>query len=145
MGFDMTKLLTSYQAFYGIIPVTLPVTFDTRDNYRTESIIFQVAPFETSYHAILGRPALAKFIAIHNHTYLLLKMPAPNGVLSICGDVQTSHSCETENINTVEALERSNNQAMVAQAAKALIMDQLQKPSGNSVPSPSCTQIARRR
>ena len=52
-----------------------------------------------------------------------MKMPAPNGVLSIRGDIQTSHSCETENINTAEALERSNNQAVVAQAAKALTMD----------------------
>ena len=114
--------------------VTLPVTFGTRDNYRTESIIFEVALFETSYHTILGRPALAKFMAIPNHTYLLLKMPAPNRVLSIHGDIQTSHSRETENINTAEALERSNNQAMVVQAAKALTMDQLQKPSNNSAP-----------
>ena len=45
-----------------------------------------------------------------------------------------SHSCEMENINTAEALERSNNQAMVAQAAKALTMDQLQKPSNNLAP-----------
>ena len=63
-GFDMTMLVPLDQAFYGVIPgtgmtpvgkVTLPVTFGTRDNYRTESIIFEVAPFETSYHAILGR------------------------------------------------------------------------------------------
>jgi len=96
MGFDMTKLVPSDQGFYGIIPgagsipvgtVTLPVTFDTRDNYITESNIFKVASFETSYHAILGRPALAKFMAIPNHTYLLLKMPVPNGVLSIRGDI----------------------------------------------------------
>ena len=61
MGFNMTKLVPSDQAFYGIIPgagstpvrkFTLPITFGTRDNYRTESIIFEVAPFETSYHAI---------------------------------------------------------------------------------------------
>ena len=41
----MTSLVPSNQAFYGIIPgagstpvgrVTLPVTFGTRDNYRTE-------------------------------------------------------------------------------------------------------------
>ena len=119
----MTKMVPSDQAFYGIIPgasstpvgkVTLPVTFGTRDNYRMESIIFEVAPFETSYHAILGRPALAKFMAIPNHTYLLLKIPAPNRVLSIRGDIQTSHSCETENVNIVEAMERTKNQALVA-------------------------------
>ena len=59
-------------------------------------------------------------------------MPAPNRVLSIHGDIQTSHSCETENINTVEALERSSNQALVAQAAKALTKDQLQIPFNDS-------------
>ena len=86
MGYDMTSLVPSDQAFYGIIPgagstpvgrVTLPVTFNTRDNYCTEYVNFEVAEFETSYHAILGRPSLAKFMAIPNHTYLLLKMPAP--------------------------------------------------------------------
>ena len=79
MGFDMTKLVPSDQAFYGIIPgagstpvgkVTLPVTFDTRDNYRMESIIFEVAPFET-YHAILGRLALAKFGTSVNSAMLI--------------------------------------------------------------------------
>ena len=145
MGFDMTKLVPSDQAFYGIISgagstpvgkVTLPVTFGTQDNYRTESIILEVAPFETSYHAILGRPALTKFMATPNHTYLLLKMPAPNGVLSIRGDIQTSHSCETENINTDETMQRSNNQALVAQAAKDLAKDLLQIPTKDSAFGP---------
>jgi hypothetical protein len=50
--------------FYGIVPgnaaiplgsVVLPVTFgESRDNYRTEYVKFEVADFETSYHAILG-------------------------------------------------------------------------------------------
>ena len=71
-------------------------------------------------------------MAIPNHTYLLLKMPAPNRVLSIRGDMQTSHSCKTENINTSEALERSNNQALVAQAAKDLAKDQHQISSNDS-------------
>jgi len=142
MGFDMTKLVPSNQAFYGIIPgvgstpvgkVTLPATFATQDNNRTESIIFEVVSFKTSYHAILGRAALAKFVAIPNHTYLLLKMPALNSVLSIRGDIQTSHSCEMENINTAEAMERSSNQALVGQVAKALAKDQLKIPSNNSV------------
>ena len=111
--------------------VTLPVTFGTQDNYRTKSIIFEVASFETSYHAIFGRPARAKFMAIPNHTYLLLKMTALNRVLSIRGDIQTSHSCETEKINTAKAMERSSNQALVAQAAKALAKEQLQIPSND--------------
>jgi hypothetical protein len=35
-----------------------------KDNYRTEYIKFEVADFDSSYHAILGRPALAKFMVM---------------------------------------------------------------------------------
>jgi hypothetical protein len=85
MGLDLTDMLVpSKSPFYGIIPsnavhplgtVVLPVTFGMRENYRTEFIKFEVANFESSYHAILGRPALAKFMAVPHYVYLLLKMP----------------------------------------------------------------------
>jgi hypothetical protein len=92
MKFDITHLLTkSISLFYGIVPenaaiplgsVVLPVTFgETRENYHTEYIKFEVADFDTSYHAILGRPAIAKFLAVPHYTYLVLKMPSPAGVL----------------------------------------------------------------
>jgi hypothetical protein len=78
--------------------VVLPITFGTPDNYRTELIKFKVAYFESSYHAILGRPALAKFMAIPHYVYLLLKMPGKIGVLTFCGDLQRSFECEKEAI-----------------------------------------------
>ena len=78
--------------------MVLPVTFCTPDNYRTELIKFEVADFESSYHAILGRPALAKFMAIPHYVYLLLKMPEKIGVLTIRGDLQRSFECEKEAI-----------------------------------------------
>jgi hypothetical protein len=94
MKLDITHMLTkSNTPFYGIVPsnaviplgsVVLPVTFgESRDNYRTEYIKFEVADFETSYHAILGRPVIAKFMAVPHYTYLVLKMPSPAGVLSL--------------------------------------------------------------
>ena len=101
-----------------------PITFGTRDNYRTEYVNFKVAEFETSHHAILGRPSLAKFMAIPNHTYLLLKMQAPKGVLSVYGDLQTSYACEAKNIKLSDTLECSRNSVLVAQAAKNLPVDQ---------------------
>jgi hypothetical protein len=92
MGLELTRMITPTSvSFYGIVPgkaamplkqITLPVTFGTPANYCTEFIKFEVADFESSYHAILGRPALAKFMAIPHYSYLLLKMPGPNGVLS---------------------------------------------------------------
>jgi hypothetical protein len=54
--------------------VVLPVTFGTKDNYRTKYIKFEMADFDSSYHAILGRPALAKFMVVPHYVYLLLKM-----------------------------------------------------------------------
>jgi hypothetical protein len=105
--------------------VTLPITFGTQENYRTKYIYFEVASFETSYHEILGRPTLAKFMAIPNHTYLVLKMPRPNGVLSIYGNVKTSYSYETENFDLSAALELSKNAILVAESAKKIPLEDL--------------------
>ena len=97
-----------------------------------EYVNFEVAEFETSYHAILGRPSLAKFMAIPNHTYLLLKMPAPKGVLSVYGDLQTFYACEAKNIELSDTLEQSRNTVLVAQAAKNLPADQQIIPAKES-------------
>jgi hypothetical protein len=88
ISLDFAGLLTPTDVpFYRIVPgkaamplgqITLPVTFGTLDNYRTEFIKFEVADFESSYHAIFGRPALAKFMAVPHYPYLLLKMSGPN-------------------------------------------------------------------
>jgi hypothetical protein len=93
MGLDFARLITPTGVpFYEIVhgkatmpleQITLPVTFGTPTNYRTEFIQFEVADFETSYRAILGRPTLAKFMAIPHYTYLLLKMPGSHEILSL--------------------------------------------------------------
>ncbi|XP_039787138.1 uncharacterized protein LOC120653453 [Panicum virgatum] len=141
MGYDMTSLVPSDQDFYGIIPgagstpisrAILPVTFGTHDNYHTEYVNFEVAEFETSYHTILERPSLTKFMAFPNHTYLLLKMPSPKGVLSVYGDLQTSYACEAKNIELSDTLERSRNSVLVAQAAQSLPVDQQHIPAKES-------------
>jgi hypothetical protein len=67
------------------------VTFCTKDNYRTEYIKFEVVDFDSSYHAILSRQALAKFMAVPHYVYLLLKMPDKIGVLTLRGDLKKSY------------------------------------------------------
>ena len=91
MNLDCEGLMTpTSKPFYGIVPskaamplvqITLPVTFGTLDKYRTEFIKFEVADFESCYHAILGRPALTKYMAVPHYPYLLLKMPTTKGVI----------------------------------------------------------------
>jgi hypothetical protein len=55
MKLDITHMLT--KRYLPLGSVVLPVTFgESRDNYRTEYIKFEVADFETSYHAQWTRP-----------------------------------------------------------------------------------------
>jgi hypothetical protein len=62
---------------------------------------------------------LVVFMAIPHHTYHIMKMPAPNGILSVLGDNMVSYNCESA---TVELSKGSSIKAaatvMVAQAAK---------------------------
>jgi hypothetical protein len=97
----------------------VPVTFGTKENFRTEYLTFEVANFCSSYHTILGRPMLAKFIAIPHHTYLIMKMPVPNGILSVLGDIMVSYNCESATIElSKESVIKAAATVMVAQAAK---------------------------
>ena len=65
-------------------------------NYRVEHMNFYVADFNTTYHAILGRPAMAKFMAIPHYAHLVLKMPSPIGVLTLRANLSITYACETE-------------------------------------------------
>jgi hypothetical protein len=80
---------------------------------------FIIADFEGTYHAILGQPALAKFMAIPHYVYLLRKMPTEKGVLSLRGNVLIAYNCEKKGYATVEALELSiRMQQSIADANK---------------------------
>ena len=63
--------------------VRLPVTFGMRDNYLTEYIDFDVAYIGLPYNAILGYPALAKFMAVVHHAYNTVKLPGCSGIITI--------------------------------------------------------------
>jgi hypothetical protein len=77
--------------FFGVIEgsttpigqVRLPVTFGTRDNYMTESLDFDVAYIALPYNAILGYPALARFMAATHHGFNVLKIPSANGTITV--------------------------------------------------------------
>jgi ribonuclease HI len=66
--------------------IALPVTFGTEENFRTENVVFDVAEVNLPFNAIIGRPALYRFMAIAHYGYLVLKMPSPTGVLTVQGD-----------------------------------------------------------
>lgn len=53
---------------------TLPVQFGTAKHFCVNYVNFMVVDIDTTYHTILGRPALAKFMAIPHYTCFTLKM-----------------------------------------------------------------------
>jgi hypothetical protein len=97
MGLSRSLLCPSRALFHGIVPgavatpvsqISLLITFETQENFRTETIQFEVTNFETAYNAFLGRPSLSKFMAILHYAYLVLKMPGPCGIIYIKGDIK---------------------------------------------------------
>jgi hypothetical protein len=70
------------QPVYPLGSITLPVTFGTEENFRTENIQFDVVEVNLPFNAIIGRPALYRFMAIAHYGYLVLKMSSPAGVLT---------------------------------------------------------------
>jgi hypothetical protein len=151
MKLNITHMLTkSTSSFYGIVSenatiplgsVVLPVTFGkTRENYRTEYIKFEFADFETSYHATLGRPAIAKFMAVPHYTYLVLKMPSHGGVLSLQGDLKISFDCDTEAMELAATNQVPNAMMEIYAASKKLAPTELEIPEKSDTankPQPS--------
>jgi hypothetical protein len=89
---DLSLIRVGATPFHGIIPgkrvqplgqLDLSVCFGTPYNFRKETLTFEVVGFRRTYHAVLGRPCYAKFMVVPNYTYLKLKMPGPNGVITV--------------------------------------------------------------
>jgi hypothetical protein len=53
---------------------------------------------------VLGRPCYAKFMVVPNYTYLKLKMPGPNGVITVGPTYRHTYECDVECVEYAEAL-----------------------------------------
>ena len=93
-------------------------------NYRTERIIFDVAEIPLPYNGILGRPALAKFMAASHYAYNMLKMPGPLTIISVASDKNDALICANQ----------LYQEAVAAVAARALAPG-AEAPGGKKKPS----------
>jgi hypothetical protein len=96
-------------------------------------IKFELADFETSYHAILGRPTITKFMAVPHYTYLVLKMPSHAGVLALQGDMKISYDYDTEAVELTTTNQVPNAMMEIFAASKKLA------PTGLDVPEKTDT------
>jgi hypothetical protein len=121
LGIDMSTIRAGAAPFHGIIPgkhvlllgqLDLPICFRTPSNFRRETLTFEVVGFRGTYHAVLKRPCYAKFMAVPNYTYLKLKMPGPNGVITVRSTYRHAYECDVECVEYAEALAES--EALIA-------------------------------
>ena len=103
MGIDPTRISQSNTTFKGVIPgpearctgsLVLEVVFVSPDNLRSEKLTFDIAPFRSSYQALLGRTSFARFNAVPHYASLKLKMSGPRGIIRISGNIERSLRAE---------------------------------------------------
>ena len=76
--------------------VELEVVFGNRRNFAKHVLEFEVLDWPSQYHAILGRPAFAQFMAVLHYAYLKLKMLGPAGVITVNGSFTKSDQCDRD-------------------------------------------------
>jgi hypothetical protein len=105
MCISLESLKPTDCSFHGIVPgganyplgkIDLDVCFGNSSNYHREKLEFEVMDWPSQYHAILGRPAFAKFMAVPHYAYLTLKIPGPKGTITLQGCFEVSNTCDKE-------------------------------------------------
>ena len=74
------------------------------------------------YHTLLGRPALAKFMAVPHYAYLKMKKPSSKGIITIVRDYKKSSTYAAASSRLAESLviaaEKKLLERVVAMAGK---------------------------
>ena len=86
-------------------------------------LTFEVVDFSGSYHAILGRPCYAKFMAVPNYTYLKFKMPGPNGVITVGSTFSHALTCDREHFELAAAVINSFELPQLGESSTPAVLD----------------------
>jgi hypothetical protein len=84
-------------------------------------------------------------MAIPHHTYLIMKMLAPNGILSVLGDIMVSYNCKSAIVElSKDSTVKAATTVMVALAAKidqtTLEVPEQKRTKHSSGPKSSCKE-----
>jgi hypothetical protein len=138
LGIPAIQLKPTKLTFHGIVPghscmpmgkIWLEVLFGEKDNYHHEPIWFEVVDLNNPYHALLGHPALAKFMAVPHYAYLKMKLPGPHGMISVTGCYKKSTECARASSKLAEAL-------VIAEEKRQLLQRVAATQPGRPAPSP---------
>jgi hypothetical protein len=97
MNISLEWLKLTECSFHEIVPgsanhplgkIELDVCFGDSGNFCREKLEFEVMDWPSQYHAILGRPTFARFMAVPHYVYLALKILGPKGVIKVKGSFE---------------------------------------------------------
>ena len=103
MGIDQSRISQSNTTFKGVIPgfearcmgsLVLEVVFGSLDNFRSEKLTFDIAPFRSGYQALLRRTTFTRFSVVPHYASLKLKMPGPRGIITVSRNIERSLRAE---------------------------------------------------
>jgi hypothetical protein len=104
MGISHSLLKPSDNPLYGfggkgtfpVGKIELPLSFGVAPNARSEQVTFDIVDMVYMYNAIMGWGSINKFEAAIHGLYLCMKIPGPQGVITVYGNQQTACNIERD-------------------------------------------------
>jgi hypothetical protein len=104
MGISHSLLKPSDNPLYGfgskgtfpVGKIELPLSFGVAPNARSEQVTFNIVDMVYPYNTIMGRGSINKFEAAIHRLYLCMKIPGPQGVITVYGNQQTACNIERD-------------------------------------------------
>jgi hypothetical protein len=76
--------------------IELPLSFGVAPNAWSEQVTFDIVDMVYPYNVIMGRGSINKFKAAIHGLYLCMKIPGPQGVITIYGNRQIARNIERD-------------------------------------------------
>jgi hypothetical protein len=104
MGISHSLLKPSDNPLYGfggkgtfpVGKIELPLSFGVAPNAWSEHVTFDIVDMVYPYNAILGRGSINKFEAVNHGLYFCMKIPGPQGIITVYGNQQTARNIERD-------------------------------------------------
>jgi hypothetical protein len=94
------------------------LSFGVAPNARSEQVTFDIVDMVYPYNAIMGRGSINKFEAAIHGLYLCMKIPGPQGVITVYGNQQTAHNIERDFVPWQQNVHCLTTQREVPKAAR---------------------------
>jgi hypothetical protein len=100
---------------FPISKIELTLSFGVAPNVRNEQVTFDIVDMVYPYNAIMGHGFINKFEAAIHGLYLCMKIPGPQGGITVYGDQQAARNIERDfvpgqrNVHCLTAERKDNN------------------------------------